>query len=316
VDDVFSPDDITVWVDSREQVFELYVDGNGGSYLYRLEIIQQQKYGRLTIQKETLSYNGNLLYSSEDGKVHFFSDDFEQEPSFNYYNYLSCLSIASMTQNYKKIMWFTDWLGKLFVLNLHPMNISDVSEGESSWLNRDGTNFVSWYRYISQEHQDRIIDIITYLRESIPGFDSIKLEMAGKHRVLKVGLKSSEKESKTYFFDLSQLSDGQRVLLILHTLLVSSKGMGHTLMLDEPENYVALAEIQPWLMEMSDVCGVSIPQVVIISHHPELIDYFGVKDSKQIVREPMGPARVKPLTGKFENGLKLSEVVARGWEDE
>ena len=87
-------------------------------------------------------------------------------------------------------------------------------------------------------------------------------------------------------------------------------------MMDEPENYVALREIQPWLMELSDVCGVKIPQIIIISHHPELIDYFGVEKSRLIVREPLGPARVKQIFNRFEDSLKLSELIARGWENE
>jgi hypothetical protein len=99
------------------------------------------------------------------------------------------------------------------------------------------------------------------------------LELAGKHRILQVGFQSENKKDKTLFFDFDRLSDGQKVLLILHTLLVCLQDMGNTLMMDEPENYVALAEIQPWLMELSDVCGVTIPKFNI-SQHPEIIDFL------------------------------------------
>ena len=312
--EVFSVDDLTVWVDSHEQIFELHVDGNGGTYVYRLIVTHQKELGKLRIEKETLSYDGNPLFSFEMGEIHLYNDHFGQGPSFTFDWYLSGLSMVAPRADNTKLTWFKDWIEKLFIVNLYPQNISAVSEAESSWLDREGTNFVSWFRYISQEHQDRIFDIITYLRKSIPGFDSIKLEKAGKHRVLKVGFKSSEKEAKPYFFDLSQLSDGQRVLLILHMLLISLQDMGHTLMLDEPENYVALAEIQPWLMELSDACGGSIPQIVIISHHPELIDYFGIEKSRLIDREPLGVSRLKALPTQFDGALKLSEVIARGWE--
>ena len=316
VNEVFSADDLTVWVESQEQTFELYVDGNGGSYIYRLVIAHQKGYGKLRIEKETLTYNNKPLFSFETGEIQLYNDNFAQGPTFNFDWYLSGLSMVTSRHDNTKLTWFKNWINMLFIVNLYPKNISAVSEEESQWLNREGTNFVSWYRYITQEHQDRIIDIITHLRDSIPGFDSIKLETAGKYRVLKVGFKSLEDNSKTYFFDLSQLSDGQRILLILHTLLVSLKDLGYTLMLDEPENYVALAEIQPWLMELSDVCGVNIPQVVLISHHPELIDYFGIDKCKLIDREPLGPSRVKSLPSHFEGTLKLSEVIARGWENE
>ncbi len=314
--DVFSSDDLTVWVDSQEQIFELHVDGNGGSYVYKLVVMHQKDVGKPKIERETLSYDGKSLFSFEKGEIRLSNDEFGQGPIFTFDWYLSGLSMVAPRHDNTKLTWFKKWIEMLFIVNLYPKNISAVSEEESSWLNREGTNFVSWYRYVSQEHQDRILDIITYLRESIPGFDSIKLETAGKHRVLKVGFKNSEEGSKTYFFDLSQLSDGQRILLILHMLLISLKGMGHTLMLDEPENYVALAEIQPWLMELSDACGTSIPQIILISHHPELIDYFGVEKCKLIDREPLGATRVKPISTMPDSNLKLSEIIARGWEHE
>lgn len=313
--DVFSTEDLTVWMDSPEQVFELHVEGNGGSYIYKLHVMHQIELGRLRIEKETLSFNDKPLFSFEQGDIQLYNDSFGQGPIFTFDWFLSGLSMVAPRNDNTKLMWFKNWIKMVFILNLYPKSISSVSEEKSSWLNRNGTNFVSWYRYISHVQQDRIFDLFTYLRESIPGFDSIKFDEAGKQMILKIGFKNTEKKSKTFFFDLSQLSDGQRVLLILHMLLISLKDMGHTLFLDEPENYVALAEIQPWLMELSDACGTSIPQVVIISHHPELIDYFGIEKSKFIDREPLAPARVKSLPAQPGGSLRLSEMIARGWEN-
>ncbi len=91
--------------------------------------------------------------------------------------------------------------------------------------------------------------------------------------------------------------------------------MGHTVLIDEPENYVSLPEIQPWLMELNDACGGGFPQAVLISHHPELIDYLGPECGKWIERDPLGPTRVKDLPKQIEKGLKLSEQIARGWTE-
>lgn len=315
VGEIFSLDDMTVWLDSKTQTFELSIKGNDGLYVYKLVIEYNKEDKRLQIDSETLHYNGKRLFEFVKGKVEMHLDDrsglgYPADPT------RSVLTIVSDDYENKKITWFKKWIEMLFIMNLQPKAMSPISEKESSWLNLDGTNFVSWYRYISQEHQDRIPEIYDYLRESIPGFDSFKLETAGKSKNMKVGFRSVDKSLKTQFFDLDHISDGQRVLIVLHMLLVGLKDMGHTLMLDEPENYVALAEIQPWLMELSDACGVRIPQIVIISHHPELIDYFGVEKCKLIERDPLGPTRIKQLPTQIDGGLKLSEVIARGWEYE
>jgi len=131
----------------------------------------------------------------------------------------------------------------------------------------------------------------------------------------KVGFRSEDENARPIYFDFEQLSDGQRVMIVLYSLLLGLQDMGHTVFIDEPENYVSLPEIQPWLMELSDACGGSFPQVVVISHHPELINYFGPECGKWIERDPLGPTRVKKLPEQIDKGLKLSEQIARGWTE-
>jgi len=65
------------------------------------------------------------------------------------------------------------------------------------------------------------------------------------------------------------LSDGQKMLIGLYTLLFFStlQKQGFSLFIDEPDNFVALREIQPWLSRLVDECGDSIEQAVLISHH-------------------------------------------------
>ncbi|MCP4756061.1 MAG: ATP-binding protein, partial [Proteobacteria bacterium] len=210
---------------------------------------------------------------------------------------------------------FKEWVERIFIVSIQPNAMTSETEKESNRLNRDCTNFVSWYRYLSQEHQDKMFNLITQLRDTLPGFHAFKLEQAGKHRILKVGFGSEDSNPDPIYFDFEQLSDGQRVMIVLYTLLFGLKDLGHPVFLDEPENYVSLPEIQPWLMELNDACGESLPQAVLISHHPELIDYFGAECGKWIERDPLGPTRVKQLPKQIDRGLKLSEQIARGWTE-
>ena len=120
-----------------------------------------------------------------------------------------------------------------------------------------------------------------------------------------------------YELGLDEILDGQRALVALHSLIHLSAGLGYTLFLDEPENYVALSEIEPWLAELADRCGDAIPQAVICSHHPELIDYLGLSSGISLTREASGvtrATRVAEMALTTEEGLKLSEIVARGWD--
>jgi hypothetical protein len=88
----------------------------------------------------------------------------------------------------------------------------------------------------------------------------------------------------------------------------------YTLCLDEPENFVALPEIQPWLTALYDHCEAGNMQALLISHHPELINYLlaspiGIWFDRQANR----PTRTKRIAVNNGDGLPASELVARGW---
>ena len=57
-------------------------------------------------------------------------------------------------------------------------------------------------------------------------------------------------------------------------------------------------------------------QLLIISHHPELINYYVPRDAVRFFRQHGGPVRVKPFTTAGTEALPPAEIVARGWEDE
>ena len=87
------------------------------------------------------------------------------------------------------------------------------------------------------------------------------------------------------------------------------------LFLDEPDNFVALAELQPWLLALVELCEETSSQAVLCSHHPELIDYLG-PDSGLLLHREASAVTVAPLRSPDlpDCGLKLSELMARGWE--
>ena len=113
-----------------------------------------------------------------------------------------------------------------------------------------------------------------------------------------------------------ELSDGHRALVVLDALLDPRQdAAGVTLFLDEPHNFLALTEIQPWLLELVDLCDESSSQAVVCSHHPELIDYLGPDGGVLFVRESSTAVSARPLEALATNdGLKLSEQLARGWD--
>ena len=311
--DLFHKEDLTAWVSKPDQSFEFDVQGEDGLYTYKLTISHNPSIRKQRIESEELFFDGKPLFEYKQGEVCLYHDDHTIGPSYTYDWTLSALATIGPRMDNKKLTWFKNWIERLFVISLQPKAMFSETAEDSDWLNRDGTNFASWYRYISQEYQDKVFTLTEKLRDIVPGFYAFKLELAGKLRILKVGFKDNKMKSEPEYFDFDQLSDGQRVMIILYSLIWGLQDSGMMLFLDEPENYVSLAEIQPWLMELKDACGESFLQSVLISHHPELIDYFASECGIWIEREPLGPTRIKPIPVKVDGGLKISEQIARGW---
>jgi ATPase subunit of ABC transporter with duplicated ATPase domains len=70
------------------------------------------------------------------------------------------------------------------------------------------------------------------------------------------------------------LSEGQRCLICLYAILHFLLAKGSVVILDKPENFVSLREIQPWLTAVSDTIEEGEGQMLLISHHPELMNQW------------------------------------------
>ena len=153
------------------------------------------------------------------------------------------------------------------ICGLYPANFQLEAVQYDSMLERDARNFASWYQRLHLEQpQGRLESFRSALKKVIDGFDGIRLPKVGMNTPALV--MDFKKAGKEFSLGLDEISDGQRALASLYALIHLSAGLGYTLFLDKPDNYLALAEIQPWLMELTDACGSEIPQAIICSHHP------------------------------------------------
>jgi ABC-type glutathione transport system ATPase component len=89
----------------------------------------------------------------------------------------------------------------------------------------------------------------------------------------------------------------------------------HTLLcIDEPFNHLGLPEIQPWLVKLHEYCDEAAMQSILISHHPESIDYLADEVGYWFEREGQKPTRVKKITrDDTDSGISISELIKRGW---
>lgn len=315
VRDCFPPQSLTRWQTRGTQLFELETRSSSGLFKYRLALEHDDERKKVKVETEELHLDRRLLFRFHQGTVQLQRDDDSEGPTYPFDWTQSGLASVFERKEYSHLAWFRNHVRRYVIVALKPDQMQCDTPTESEELSANGNNFASWYRYLVQEHPTRMSDSLGKLREVIDGLHEIRLRQAGsENRILEVGL-SHDGVNKAIYYRFDELSDGQRALVALYTMIAAGAAAGYTLFLDEPDNYVALAELEPWLTELGDTCGEGLHQAVLISHHPELIDHLGKDSGVWLRREGNGPVRIGDAPELPPNTLKLSEIVARGWED-
>lgn len=314
--EIFPSRTLTAWQTRTLQVFEVEAELPGDTLVYRLQIEHDTKNHQLRISNESLSdRDGRPLFEFKVGEVHLYRDDHSPGPVFPADWSASALARVAPGPENDRLTQFLTFIRNVLVCGLDPTGFEPETKGHQVLLTRDAHNFSAWYQHLQLEQPGQVEQFRKALGDVIDGFTGIRLQMVGRNT--RAFTLDFDENGQRFELGLDEISDGQRALVALYSLVHLSAGLGYTLFLDEPENYVALPEIEPWLAELSDRCGDAIPQAVICSHHPELIDYLGLSSGISLSREPSGvtrATRVEDLALTTEGGLKLSEIVARGWD--
>ena len=294
------------------QKIELDLDIAGHSYHYRLSIGHREP-RLMRIDEEVLLCDERPLFEFRIGDAQLYRDDGSQGPKYPFDWTQSGLAALHERHDNKKLSRFKRELAMWTIVRPCPPIFEEEARTEDELLTEAMTNFVAWYRRVSPERLGAAVDLLGDLRDVLPSFESLSLIATGEDaRALEAVFKRPHKRSR---YRLGQLSDGQRALIALYCLLRFCDGgeARASLFVDEPDNYISLREVQPWVVALSEALGDTLEQAVIISHHPVTIDYLGGK-AKWFFRDDDGLARVKYEPPPSAGPASYSEVVARGWE--
>ena len=309
----------TRWQDVPEQTFELDVDGENGEYRHRLVMDSWGNPERPRVVIEEVKLSGKPIFRFEKGEVHLFNDRSEDKVQYPFDWHRSALATITERKDNTKLSWYKRWLDGLLLISPDPRRMSGVAVQESKSPDQYLTNFADWYRHLRQETDD-----FAYLRdlaEVVEGFVTMRLEDAGeRRRELKVKMSASPNgtgKADTEYL-LGELSEGQRVLVGLYAALHFAMKGGSTICFDEPDNFIAINEVQPWLARVIDLTERDDEpcQVLIASHHPELLNRMAFRDGLYFDRPNGRHSRVRPFADPSQTGLSAAELVARGWERE
>jgi hypothetical protein len=302
----------TKWETRDLQRFELDFQVDHGTYYYVLEIQNSQdSHERPFIRSESVSFDSRPLYRYSGGEAHlYYEDDHSESPVFPFRSDQSFLTNldSARTPRIGRLIEFKGLVEGLWIVQPNPFDIDVVSRQDQSFLARRGKNFASFFEHLNAERPDIRAALEERLREALPGFRNFLFKRIWDGRMLFAAFDDGKNKVE---YGLADLSEGQRVLLMLYGAVFGHLRSGSLLCFDEPDNFVSLPEIQPWLQTLRDALEELGGQALIISHHPEVIDYLALDLILKFER-PSGPVIARPLEIEETSDLRLSDLIARG----
>jgi predicted ATPase len=180
-------------------------------------------------------------------------------------------------------------------IDAYPGAMEEYANREDRFPHPSSRNLASWYKYLALTQPGQNLMFLTALSEAIRGLPTLRFAPGdgGQHRLVAdfVGPWSHRAS-----YSLDELSEGQRCLIGLYMILHFLLASGQTVFIDEPDNFISTREIQPWLNEASSMVEEKRGQLILISHHPEILSLWAVEYGVQFFREENGQVRLKRLS--------------------
>jgi hypothetical protein len=301
--------EFTDWLDSAVQEFELDLSVDSHSFKYVIHIEQKADFEKPRIIYESAVCDGQSLFERDLEGVRFQKSD-GSKTGFPLDWRQAALAAIQPRGGIGKLTLLQEEVAKLLVLRPNPRGMERESKAEARQPDLSMINLTSWYRSLSGD-LDWTDALRNALRNVWPDLRSFKLEDVGLNTKA-LQLRFGPTGTKPVELFLDQLSDGERALIGLYMVRAAVEtGAARTVFLDEPDNFVGLPELQPWVLSMRELLDEE-HQLILISHHPEILSNSGEANGRYLWRDNhTSPARIGPL--KVPEGMTAGEAIARGW---
>ena len=225
IEDEFPPRDLSCLRSGNQvQQFELEIHVGQDIYEYMLKMEHNPDRNRMRIDQEVLTHNKKPLFVFERGIARLYRDDYGRESSYQFDLTRSGIGFLHAHSDNKKLTRFkTELINTIIVSPCPPLFMSESStvvRTDGAFFDPLMRNFVEWYWSVSQKNIGSVIRLFKELKEVLPSFESLSMVESGEHaRVLKAAFHSRSSDERLNRYSFGQLSDGQRSLVALYSLL-------------------------------------------------------------------------------------------------
>ncbi len=202
-------------------------------------------------------------------------------------------------------------LERMLILRPVPSLISGDSTGTVYTPNPQVTDFGAWFSGRVSSDPSAYTRMAEYLERVMPDFRSLQNPEVGRHaRSLEVEFATDQGALTVPFADLS---DGEKCLMICAVVLSGNRdSVTRWCFWDEPDNYLALDEVQHFVMALRAAFHKKGGQFIATSHNPEVIRAFSDDTTLVLQRKShLEPTVVRKLSDLHYNG-DLVDAITRG----
>lgn len=315
IESLFPQNTLTRWQQVNVQSFSLGISNDSHDYDYSLIVEQNLDEKKCRIAKESVKCDGNLIFKEENGHARLYNDSYNEGPEILADWTISGVSLVHDRGDNKRLKEFKEEISKLIICSPRPFLMSSFSDHEDLRPNYVFSNISAVYAKMSGGHTELIFDFWNTLKGIYPEFRSSSLEGSENNKTLYV--KYQVNGSNNFFsYNFNELSDGERMLFALYFLTIVYSSLGCTVLLDEPDNYISLHEVQQWMQEMEERFS-ETGQCVLISHNASIIDYIGPEQTIWMRRRSYGASEIMDSpAGDPEDPMTQSEYLIRGLDND
>ena len=300
VPDIFPGSVFTRWSQRDELKIELDLIVNGSGFYFYKCVIQRRADGVSLLKSELLMHSTGELYKFENRKL-TLTNRGRLQAQFNFGNSRSYVSEIDVNDWTALHIQFRDALARTAVLKPDVVRIQDVSHVEAERLDRTCSNFVDWYRSWVTPYPERAVAMASLLKTCMPDLVALRVLTLGTAKQMNVEFAPA---GKSMLLSLAELSEGQRMLIVLAALSTSKQF--DCLLLDEPDNFVGPGEISAIIASLD--AAYEKGQLCVISHHPRAIDRLA-SHSATLFSLENGVTRTRKLIDIDLDGIPLSEAL-------
>jgi hypothetical protein len=271
--------------------FEVVLDNHVFAYTLALEL--PQRFREVRVLEEQLSMDGHRLFSRDIADVVLHRK--KEQGSFTIDWHLAALPVIGAPVAGSSRPNLVQWLANMILLAPVPQAMLGEAQGVDAALNQTASNLADWLADLLEGYPAAYTTIVEHLQKVMPDLASFRFERLGRDtRALMVQF---AQEQSSFELPISELSDGEKCFFLSAVLLAANQLKQPVFAFwDEPDNFLAVGEVNQFIVALKRSFLRRKGQLFITSHNPETVNCFA-QDSIWVMgrRNRLEPSIVRRL---------------------